>query len=297
MDDDMPPQRGVVYDLKQHQQDALKSLREMRESGNSIAMLYEATDTGKTVTAVSDAKDYGKRVLFLAHTKELVYQAYEKFREIWPEVSVGRFVENYRELDAFVLCASIQSIERNLDAFAPDAFGYLVIDECHHGTADTYKRVLSYFRPDFTLGLTATPERTDGEDLLETFQSVAHRLDIKAAVELGVLVPVRCIRIKTNIDLRDVRINGFRYNALDLESTVMVPGHNRLIVDTWCEYVRNKPTVVFCTSVRHADELASLFREAGIDARSIMHRLTDADIQALKTACHTALRRYFGEEL
>ena len=137
-----------------------------------------------TVTAVSDAKSYGKRVLFLAHTKELVYQAYEKFREIWPEVSVGRFVENYRELDAFVLCASIQSIERNLDAFAPDAFGYLVIDECHHGTADTYKRVLSYFRPDFTLGLTATPERTDGEDLLETFQSVAHRLDIRAAVEL-----------------------------------------------------------------------------------------------------------------
>ena len=277
MDDDMPPQRGVVYDLKQHQQDALKNLREMRENGNSIAMLYEATGTGKTVTAVSDAKDYGKRVLFLAHTKELVYQAYEKFREIWPEVSVGRFVENYRELDAFVLCASIQSIERNLDAFAPDAFGYLVIDECHHGTADTYKRVLSYFRPDFTLGLTATPERTDGEDLLETFRSVAHRLDIRAAVELGVLVPVRCIRIRTNIDLRDVRINGFRYNALDLESTVMVPGRNRLIVDTWCEYVRNKPTVVFCTSVRHADELAALFREAGIDARSILGKTNPAE--------------------
>ena len=91
------------------------------------------------------------------------------------------------------------------------------------------------------------------------------------------LVPVRCIRIKTNIDLRDVRINGFRYNALDLESTVMVPGRNRLIVDTWCEYVRNKPTVVFCTSVRHADELAALFREAGIDARSISGKTNPAE--------------------
>ncbi len=114
MDDDMPRQRGVVYDLKQHQKDALQNLCQMREDGNSIAMLYEATGTGKTVTAVSDAKNFGKRVLFLAHTKELVYQAYEKFKEIWPEVSVGRFVENHRELDAFVLCASIQSIEKNL---------------------------------------------------------------------------------------------------------------------------------------------------------------------------------------
>jgi len=277
MDDDMPRQRGVVYDLKQHQKDALDNLKEMRETGNSIAMLYEATGTGKTVTAVSDAKAFGKRVLFLAHTKELVYQAYEQFRKLWPEVSIGRFVENYRELDAYVLCASIQSIERNLDAFAPDAFGYLVIDECHHGTADTYKRVLSYFRPEFTLGLTATPERSDGEDLLETFRNVAHKLDIRSAVELGVLVPVRCIRIRTNIDLRDVRINGFRYNSLDLESTIMVPGRNQLIVDTWLEYVRDKQTVVFCTSVRHADELADLFRKAGVEACSVSGKTNPAE--------------------
>ena len=269
MDGDLPPQQGEAFALKHHQKEALYNLAEMRESGKSIAMLYEATGTGKTVTAVSDAKAYGKRVLFLAHTKELVYQAYEQFRRLWPQVSVGRFVEDYRELDAFVLCASIQSVEKNLDAFAPDAFGYLVIDECHHGTADTYKRVLSYFRPGFTLGLTATPERADGEDLLETFRNVAHRLDIRSAVELGVLVPVRCVRIKTNIDLRDVRINGFRYNALDLESTVRVPGRNQLIVDTWLEYVKGRSTVVFCTSVRHAEEIAALFQERGVDARSV----------------------------
>jgi len=277
MDDDMPQQLGETFALKHHQKEALYNLSEMRESGKSIAMLYEATGTGKTVTAVSDAKAYGKRVLFLAHTKELVYQAYEQFRRLWPQVTVGRFVENYREIDAFVLCASIQSVERNLDAFTPEQFAYLVIDECHHGTADTYKKVLSYFRPEFTLGLTATPERTDGEDLLEIFQSVAHKLDIKTAVEIGVLVPVRCIRIKTNIDLRDVRINGFRYNTLDLESTIMVPGRNQLIVDTWKEYVRNKQTVVFCTSVRHADEVAALFREAGIMAASVSGKTKPAE--------------------
>ena len=132
---------------------------------------------------------------------------------------------------------------QNIGAFSPDDFGYLIIDECHHGTADTYQKIMSYFNPEFTLGLTATPERSDGEDLLSIFQNVAHKLDLKTAVELGTLVPVRCIRIATNIDLRDVRINGFRYNALDLENKIMIPGRNQLIVDTYCEYVKGKPTV------------------------------------------------------
>ena len=108
----------------------------------------------------------------------------------------------------------------HLDTFKDDDFDYLIVDEAHHAAADTYQKVLVYFKPTFTLGLTATPERTDGEDLLQTFENVAHKLDIKKAVEIGTLVPVRCIRIKTNIDFRDVRINGFKYNTLDLESKI-----------------------------------------------------------------------------
>ena len=80
---------------------------------------------------------------------------------------------------------------------------------------------------------------------------------------------MRCIRIKTNIDLRDVRINGFKYNSLDLESKIVVPGRNQLIVDTYLEYVKNKSTVVFCTSVDHAQKMEAAFREKGIAARSI----------------------------
>jgi len=82
-------------------------------------------------------------------------------------------------------------------------------------------------------------------------------------------VPVRCIRIKTNIDLRDVRINGFKYNTLDLESRIMVPGRDQLIIDTYTEFVKNKSTVVFCTSVKHAENVAGLFVENGIEARSV----------------------------
>ena len=281
MDDNMPLQQGETFALKNHQKEALESLAKLRAQGKTIALLYEATGTGKTVTAVMDAMAVGKRVLFLAHTKELVIQAYEQFRKLWSNVDVGRYVDNFRELDSFVLCASIQSIERNLDAFSAEDFGYLIVDECHHGAAETYKRILSYFKPEFTLGLTATPERTDGENILELFQNVAHKLDIRNAVEIGALVPVRCIRIKTNIDLREVRINGFRYNFLDLENKIMVPGRNQLIVETWNEYVTDKPTVVFCTSVRHADEVAMLFRESGIEARSVSGKTSPAERKSI----------------
>ena len=272
IDDDMPMQSGQVFQLWEHQEEALVNLAEMRRNHQTIALVHGATGSGKSAIGVLDAKAVGKRTLFLAHTKELVFQAHKTFRRLWPEVSAGLYVDKYKNTEDFVICGSIQSILRHLDDFRPDSFSYLIIDECHHASAESYQKILSYFKTEFTLGLTATPERTDGEDLLNIFQNVAHKLDIKEAVEAGVLVPVRCIRIKTNIDLQDVRINGFRYNSLDLESKIMVPGRNQLIVDTYLEYVKNKSTVVFCTSVRHAEEIAELFRAQGIIAHSVSGR-------------------------
>lgn len=269
IDDNMPEQTGKVFTLREHQEEALNNLQQMRKEGHTIALVQGATGSGKSAIGVLDAKSVGKRTLFLAHTKELVQQGYDNFKKLWPEVTVGRYFDEYHETDTQVICASIQSVSRNLDDFSQNDFGYLVIDECHHSSADTYQKILAFFKTDFTLGLTATPERSDGEDLLKIFQTIAHKLDIKDAVERDVLVPVRCIRIKTNIDLRDVRINGFKYNALDLETKIMVPSRNQLIVDTYLEYVKNKSTVVFCTSVEHASQIAKLFKDNGIAAESI----------------------------
>lgn len=92
-----------------------------------------------------------------------------------------------------------------------------------------YRKILGYFKPKFTLGLTATPERTDGEDLPELFKNVAHKLDLKTAVEMGELAPIRCIRIKTNINLSTVRISGIKYYFQDLESKLFVPERNKII--------------------------------------------------------------------
>lgn len=179
MQDYLPQQKGKVIELKDHQEDAILNLRNMRKDGESIALLYHATGTGKTVTAVSDAKEMGKRTLFLGHTKELITQARDTFEKLWEDSNPGMYVAEQKQKDSYVVCGSVQSVSRNLESFSPEEFEYLVIDEAHHGTANTYKKILSYFKPEFTLGLTATPERADGEDLLEIFKNVAHKLDLK----------------------------------------------------------------------------------------------------------------------
>ena len=274
IEDYLPTQQGRALkadqlELREYQQEALDSLGAMRQNRETIALLYHATGTGKTVTAVMDAKRCGGRVLFVAHTMELVNQAYSTFHDLWPEVTVGKFADNLKEPDAHVVCGSIQSVALNLDQFREDAFDYLIIDEAHHASADTYQKVLAYFKPQFTLGLTATPERADDVNILEIFKNTAHKLDIQTAVEIGALVPVRCIRIHTNIDMTKVRFNSVQYNIRDLDVKICVTERNQLIVDTWLDYVKDKRTVVFCTSVKHAEQIAELFRAAGVAAIAV----------------------------
>ncbi len=260
---------GSKLELREYQIEALKSLAEMRSRHETIALLYHATGTGKTVTAVMDAKRCSGRVLFVAHTMELVNQAYHTFKELWPEVTVGKFADNIKETKAHVVCGSIQSVALNLDSFLENDFSYLIIDEAHHASADTYQKVLAYFKPGFTLGLTATPERADDINILEIFKNTAHKLDIRTAVEIGALVPVRCIRVHTNIDLTRVRFNSVQYNIRELDQKIRVTERNQLIIDTWLDYVKDKRTVVFCTSVKHAEEIASLFEQAGVSAIAV----------------------------
>lgn len=269
---------GNKLELKVHQKEALDALETMRANHETIALLYHATGTGKTTTAVMDAKRCGGRVLFIAHTQELVNQAAETFCCLWPSVTVGRYMDTVKETDAHVVCGSVQSVALHLEAFGCNDFDYLIVDEAHHAAADTYQKILSYFLPSFTLGLTATPERTDDNQIiLDIFKNTAHKLDIQTAVEIGQLVPVRCIRIHTNIDLTKVRFNSIQYNIRDLESKIYVPERNRLIVDTWLRYAQNKRTVVFCASIKHAQQIAAMFNEGGVSAAAVSGSMKATD--------------------
>lgn len=263
---------GQTIELRDYQQEATENLQKMREDGKTIALLYHATGVGKTITAATDAKAVGGRTLFLVNALKLASQAKETFAKVWSEATLGEYTGSQKDMTQTVIFATVQSISKDLEKFSPTDFDYLIVDECHHAAANTYQKIFTYFHPKFILGLTATPERSDGEDMLELFQNVAHKMDLKTAVERGVLVPIRCIRVKTNIDLTDVRINGIKYNSQDLESKLFIPERNQLIVDTYLKYVNGKKTVIFCASVDHAAEIAKLLRDNGVKAEAVSGR-------------------------
>lgn len=269
---DLPVQMGQTIELRDYQQEAIDNLKKMREDGKTIALLYHATGVGKTITAATDAKAVGGRTLFLVNALKLASQAKETFAKVWPEATLGEYTGSQKDMTQTVIFATVQSSSKDLEKFSPMDFDYLIVDECHHAAANTYQKIFTYFHPKFILGLTATPERSDGEDMLELFQNVAHKMDLKTAVERGVLVPIRCIRVKTNIDLTDVRINGIKYNSQDLESKLFIPERNQLIVDTYLKYVNGKKTVIFCASVDHAAEIAKLLRDNGVKAEAVSGR-------------------------
>ena len=269
---DLPVQMGQTIELRDYQQEATENLQKMREDGKTIALLYHATGVGKTITAATDAKAVGGRTLFLVNALKLASQAKETFAKVWPEATLGEYTGSQKDMTQTVIFATVQSISKDLEKFSPTDFDYLIVDECHHAAANTYQKIFTYFHPKFILGLTATPERSDGEDMLELFQNVAHKMDLKTAVERGILVPIRCVRVKTNIDLTDVRINGIKYNSQDLESKLFIPERNQLIVDTYLRYVNGKKTVIFCASVDHAAEIAKLLRDTGVKAEAVSGR-------------------------
>jgi superfamily II DNA or RNA helicase len=279
-DDFLPKQHGEVIELRPHQEEAMESLERLRAEGNTIALVTHAQGAGKTVTAITDARRNGGRTLFVAHTRELVLQAKSQFDKLWPDVTTGLFLEDAHETEKHNLVATVPSIIRHLILFAPEDFDYLIIDEAHHATAESYQKLLRYFRSKFTLGLTATPDRADGLSALEIFRNAAHRLSLREAIEKGELVPIRCVRVRTNIDLTRVRFNQIQYNRRDIEESVLVPSRDQLIVDTYSQHVPGRKAVAFCVNVRHGEDLAGRFQAHGIPARSVSGRMSVTDRKA-----------------
>ncbi len=146
-DDFLPKQHGEVIELKPHQEEALDALDRLRAEGITIALVTHAQGAGKTVTAITDALRLGGRTLFVAHTHELVLQAREQFRKLWPEASTGLFFGDVKDTDIDNLVGTVDSLALHLGRFKPDDFSYLIIDEAHHATAESYQKLLRYFRP------------------------------------------------------------------------------------------------------------------------------------------------------
>ena len=149
------------------QQEALQALAATRANGFRAGMVTMATGLGKTWLAAFDAAQLRvARVLFIAHREEILNQSRDVFRQVMPTATMGLYIGDDKQPDADFVFATVQTMSRYLDQFPADSFDYLVVDEFHHAAAATYRKVIDHFAPRFLLGLTATPDRMDGADLL-----------------------------------------------------------------------------------------------------------------------------------
>lgn len=286
LDGFLPYQEASEVSLRKHQTDALQQLHELRNQGKTIALLTHATGTGKTHIALSDARNCGLRTLYLAHRTPLLSQTQARFTEIWSEASSAIYRPSHLKPDTQIVLSTIQAMAASLTNFDEREFGYIIVDEAHHAAAETYRKVIGYFKAKFILGLTATPERHDGQSLIEIFQNSAHRLDLEDAIARKLLVPIRCVRVRTNVDLTNIRFNGVDYRSTDLGKYLFVPSRDQLIVETYINHALGKRAVCFCIDVSHAERMAIEFNQRGVQAAYVSGRMGHNQRQEVLEAYH-----------
>lgn len=267
--------RGDVVRPHEAQEKALNSLIKTRNDGFKKALVVLATGVGKTVLSALDVKETrAKKVLFIVHINEILKQTKESFERVLPgrKGEMGFYTGKQKDNDKNILFASIQTMsrEKNLQNFSTDHFDYIIIDETHHTAAPTYLKIFEYFRPNFILGLTATPDRMDNKDILNFYDNnVVFEIGQKDAIEQGYLVPFRYLGFKDNVDYSNIYFNGFRYDIKDLNKHLLIDARDSEIIKKYKEYAGTRKTIGFCASIEHAERCARIFRESGVSSIAV----------------------------
>ena len=261
------------------QQQALEALEETRAEGNGAGLVVLATGLGKTWLAAFDTVRFkAARVLFVAHREEILLQALKTFRRIRLESSMGMYNGTEKLPDADVLFASIQTLGRidHLRRFSPVAFDYIVVDEFHHAAARSYRKLIDYFQPKFLLGLTATPERTDGGDLLALCdENLVYRCDLMEGIRRGLLCPFHYFGVPDEVDYSNIPWRSGRFNEEALTRAVATEKRAWNALEQYRARAGRR-TLAFCCSQVHADFMANFFVEQGITAAAVHSGPTSA---------------------
>ena len=267
---DDPP--AVAPDPHPIQQEALASLQSTRQAGYQAGLVVLATGLGKTWLAAFDsARDAFRQVLFVAHREEILSQAMNTFRRIRPQARLGLYTGKEKTPDADVLFASIQTLGRmqHLDQFDRQRFDYIVVDEFHHASARSYRRLIEYFKPRFLLGLTATPERMDGGNLLALCQeNLVYRKDLVAGIKSGLLCPFQYFGVTDEIDYANIPWRNSRFDTEELTNAVATTKRAENALQQYREHGGQR-TLAFCCSQRHANFMADFFVEHGLRAVAV----------------------------
>lgn len=264
----------VLFEPRGAQIEALCALEDTRAEGAKRALVQAATGVGKTYLAAFDSKNY-QRVLFVAYKEEILNQAALSFRNVRSSKDYGFFRGNEKCTDKSVIFASVATLGKPEylceQYFAPDYFDYVVVDEFHHAVNDQYLRIVNYFRPQFLLGLTATPDRMDGRNIYEICDyNVSFELSLKDAINKGMLVPFHYYGIfDDTTDYSGMCIVKGKYVEEEVNAAYIGNVHRYDLIYKYYRKYGSKRALGFCYSKAHAEEMAKEFCKRGIISAAV----------------------------
>ena len=274
------------------QKRVLGKLKETRENGNKKGLVISATGTGKTYLAAMDIKQFFEinsntenklfeindkksktsniKFLFIAHREELLENAINVFSKILKidKNEFGRIYGGLKEIDKNIIFASIQSLRNCYNEFKPSFFDYVIVDEFHHSMSDSYLKTLSYFNPKFLLGLTATPKRMDGKDILSLCDyNVVDEIGIKEALEEDLIVPFHYFGVNDyTINYDNIPYKNGKYNEKILLENLLLNTRTDYIVEKINKFGFDGDelsAVAFCQNIEHAFFMKEEFSKKG----------------------------------
>ncbi len=263
------------YQPRPYQKECMAALATARASGVKKGLVVMASGLGKTLTIIFDLQQFlqehpNARILYLCHQEPILAQSKAKFKKVFgDECSYGMFTGHHKTARAVTfLFATFQTMCDHREKFAADAFDYVIVDEAHHTSAETYQPTVDYFTPQFLIGLTATKDRMDGQDILETYEQIIYQMDIYDGWAQGWLA---CVDYRIMLD--DLKQEEFekyvgphatteKVSLAQLNKTIFAPQHDEGIMASIREQTADldDPRIfVFCPSVEHANAMAHCF--------------------------------------
>ena len=287
------------YSYQQEILDRLEAERKVR--GHYRNLVVAATGTGKTVISALDYKRFRKqnpdkpcRLLFVAHREEILKQSMYTFRAVLKDANFGEmFVGNYKPEGIDNLFISIQTFNSQsfTEKTTPEFYDYIIVDEFHHAAAPTYQKLLTYYNPRIMLGLTATPERMDGKNILPYFNNrIASEIRLPEAIDRKLLCPFQYFGVTDTVDLDKLKWAAGGYDKGELSRIYTLSGMmaNRradLVVSSLLKYVTDIDDVKglgFCVSIEHAEFMSNYFNEHSIPSMFLTGHSPDEERKEAK---------------